>query len=318
MRRAGVECVGTLLLMLVVTSAGFAAQRLNSEMAHLGIFYSALATGGALIGLVIAFGNASGGHFNPLITCLQWIAHERKTSCTIAYVVAQFVGGLLGALAADVLFQARIKAAEPAHIGATMLLSEVISTAGLMVVIFGCSRSGLKTTGPLAAGSWLIAAIVAVPSGSYANPAISLAAIVAGGRVALPLYTALSYVPVECAGALIALAIISLAYPRTRLSKPRSPPRDVAGREETENEILKSGLEPGASQNLIAVANVRPRAEAVIRREMAERGSYSSGHRTESLANGRRPTRHISRTMATTLIAGMDSIAGDEPGPGLQ
>jgi glycerol uptake facilitator-like aquaporin len=172
--------------MLAVAGSGLAVQHLLPESGILGLLASAFATAGALVGLIIAFGSVSGGHFNPLITGLQWLGGERKLDCTLAYVAAQFAGAILGVLAA----------------------------AGLMIVVFGCARSGRTETGPFAVGAWLSAAIVATPSSSYANPAITLAALVAAGPIALPRTTALLYVAAEVVGALVSFAVIAIAYPR--------------------------------------------------------------------------------------------------------
>jgi glycerol uptake facilitator-like aquaporin len=213
-RRATAEGVGTLLLMLAATGSGLAVQHLLPESGILGLLASALATAGALVGLIIAFGSVSGGHFNPLITGLQWLGGERKLDCTLAYVAAQFAGAILGALLANVVFGSGSRAPVFALVNGTLILSEALAAAGLMIVVFGCARSGRTETGPFAVGAWLSAAIVATPSSSYANPAITLAALVAAGPIALPRTTALLYVAAEVVGALVSFAVIAIAYPR--------------------------------------------------------------------------------------------------------
>src|SRR4051812_34120941 len=75
-RRATAEAAGTLLVMLAVTGAGLTAQRLAPDAPTVGVLAVAVAAAGALIGLIVAFGTVSGGHFNPLITGLQWMAGE--------------------------------------------------------------------------------------------------------------------------------------------------------------------------------------------------------------------------------------------------
>ncbi len=92
--------------------------------------------------------------------------------------------------------------------------------SSLMIVVLGCARSGRAETGPFAVGAWLAGAIVATPSGSYANPAIALGAIVASGPIALSVNTAFLYVPAEIAGALLALLVVAVTYPlRSRRSR---------------------------------------------------------------------------------------------------
>jgi glycerol uptake facilitator-like aquaporin len=213
-RRSGAEFVGTFLLMFAITGAGLTAKLWSNGNAAIGLAVSAVATSGALVGLILAFGKVSGGHFNPLITGLQWIGRERPTGCMIAYVCAQLTGAIAGAMIARLVFGAG--GAQPAPVAGQwrLVLSEVVSSAALMLVVFGCIRSKLALTGPFAVGAWLTAAIFATPSASYANPAIAVAAIFADGPVLLPPGRALVYSVAEVGGALVAFAVISLAYPK--------------------------------------------------------------------------------------------------------
>ena len=102
-RRAAIEFFGTAFLMLAATGAGLTSHRLLRDSIGLGLFISAIATAGSLVALIFAFGSASGGHFNPLITVLQWLSGERKLNCTVAYAVGQFGGAIAGVLTANVL-----------------------------------------------------------------------------------------------------------------------------------------------------------------------------------------------------------------------
>jgi len=95
------EFAGTLLLMLVVVGVGLTTRRGSPTF---GVIAEALGVAGALVGLIIAFGQVSGGHFNPLITFLQWVSGLRDLNCTIVYVAAQVAGGIVGALTAALMF----------------------------------------------------------------------------------------------------------------------------------------------------------------------------------------------------------------------
>jgi glycerol uptake facilitator-like aquaporin len=216
LRRAASEAVGTLLLMLAATGSGLAIRHLLPENPALSLLASALATAGALVGLILAFGSASGGHFNPLISGLQWLAGERKLDCTLAYVVAQFFGAIPGALLANVTFGLSQRLTDPPPSNWTCVLSEMLATTGLMTIVFGCARSGRTETGPFAVGAWLVAAIIAMPSTSYANPAMTFAALFADGPIALSLPTVAFYLLAQLAGALLALLIVTVAYPLRR------------------------------------------------------------------------------------------------------
>jgi glycerol uptake facilitator-like aquaporin len=211
-RRAGVEALGTLLLVLAGCGAGIAASRLFAATPGLVLPVVALALAGALVALIVAFGSVSGGHFNPLITMLQWLAGERPGSCTAAYVAAQLAGGALGGLIAASLWQT--VTIDERGLGWGGAASELVATAGLMLVVFGCARGRRVETGPFAVGAWLVAGIFATPTTSYANPAVLLGALVTAGPLSLSVGSALPYVVGEAAGAMIALVVVWVLFPR--------------------------------------------------------------------------------------------------------
>jgi len=213
LRRAGVELIGTLLLMLAIVGSGQMATRFTGASSGVNLLFAACATAGALVGLIVAFGAASGGHFNPLITLLQWVRGERDAACTVAYVAAQLLGAGGGSVLASHAF-GPVPAAGPSVLPiSTLFSSELLASAGLMLIVFGCSRSGRSEVGPLAVGAWLAAAIVATPSLSYANPAVAVGAYFASGPVALPGSLTPIYVIAELLGALLALPVIGFVYP---------------------------------------------------------------------------------------------------------
>ena len=211
--RVTAEGVGTLLLMLAATGAGLAAPHVLPNHNAFARLTTAGVSAGALVSLIVAFGSVSGGHFNPLITGLQWLAGQRRLDCTLAYIAAQLGGAFLGAVLATYLFGIEDQAAALTGTSWKVVFSEVIASAGLMIVVFGCARSGRADTGPFAVGAWLAGAIIATPSTSYANPAIALAAIAAGGPIALSANIAVFYVSAEIAGALLALVVVAIVYP---------------------------------------------------------------------------------------------------------
>ena len=213
-RRAFVEGIGTLLLVFAAAGGSMSMGHLLPDLPPLALLGSAAATAGALVAVIVAFGAVSGGHFNPLITSLQWLGGERSSACTIAYIAAQCCGAIAGALAANIVFGG---APDPAHATAPtwdLAASEFIATAGLMSIVFGCSRSGRAQTGPFAVAAWVAAGIVGTPSACYANPVIALGAIFAAGRIALTTSCALAYMAAELGGALLAFVIVAAAYPR--------------------------------------------------------------------------------------------------------
>jgi glycerol uptake facilitator-like aquaporin len=215
-----------LLLTTVAAGAGLAVTQVEPGNHGFALLLSASVTSGALVGLILALGKVSGGHFNPLITLLQWLSRERNGKCTAAYVAGQLIGAACGAAIANMLFPT--PPVEQAMTAPTTALvaSEFIASAGLMTIVFGCTRSGLASTGPFAVGAWLFAAIIATPSGSYANPAITVASIIAHGPVHLGVRAVWLYVPAELLGALLAIVFIAIGYPRKGLPKSVDQPVD--------------------------------------------------------------------------------------------
>jgi glycerol uptake facilitator-like aquaporin len=216
-RRAACEAVGTLMLMFVANGSSLMMYREVPSMPLLRLLIAGIATAGALVGAIVAFGAVSGGHFNPLITVTQWLNGERNRACALAYVVAQIMGACCGALLANAVFQSAADTVTPDWIDVRLVLSEFIDSATLMIVVFGCARSGRFDLGPFAVGAWLAAAIVATPSSSYANPAIALAALFSAGSMHLTTVYAAWYLVAQIAGAVIAAAVIAIAFPGARV-----------------------------------------------------------------------------------------------------
>ncbi|MCA2431056.1 aquaporin [Rhizobium leguminosarum] len=214
-RRAFVESVGTGLLAIAMVGSGLAVSTYAKAQPLAASLVIAIAIAGSLVGLIVALGKVSGGHYNPLITFAQWLGGERKGDCTIGYVIAQIIGGVVGALVAGQMFGSPFRTVSPEFPSFGMLLSELVASAGLMTVVFGCARSSRWDTGPFAVGSWLVAAILATPSTSYANPAVTLAAAFASGPVALAPVTAVAFVAAQVMGMVVAIGINRIAFGST-------------------------------------------------------------------------------------------------------
>jgi arsenate reductase len=210
-RRAFVELIGTCFLTIAMVGAGLAVRNnIGTESIAASLVIS-VCIAGSLVGLIVSLGKISGGHYNPLITLGQWLRGERSIECTIAYVAGQFIGSVFGAQVSNVMFGETLRMREALPSGG-MITSEIVAATGLMIVVFGCARSSKWETGPFAVGAWLTAAILATPSASYANPAVTIAATVAAGPVGLSGPTAVVYVAAQIVGLLIALGITKVAF----------------------------------------------------------------------------------------------------------
>ena len=103
-RRAAAEAVGTGFLVAAVVGSGIAAQRLSPDDVGLQLLQNSLATGAALVALILALQPVSAA-FNPVITAIEWFTGAitaRDAGATIG--PPQLIGGTLGAVVANLMF----------------------------------------------------------------------------------------------------------------------------------------------------------------------------------------------------------------------
>ena len=174
-RRAAAEAIGTALLLATVVGSGIMAERLAGGNVAIALLGNTLATGAALVALILTFGPISGAHFNPAVTLADASQGGVKWSEAPVYVLAQVGGAFGGVAAAHVMFEAPVfSASRHARGGGAQMFSEFVATFGLLAVIWGCAR--LRSTAvPFAVGSYITAAYWFTASTSFANPAVTLA-----------------------------------------------------------------------------------------------------------------------------------------------
>jgi glycerol uptake facilitator-like aquaporin len=169
------EFVGTAMLLAAVVGSGIMAERLCGGNVGLALLANALATGGALIALILAFGPISGAHFNPAVTLADAWRGGLPWNGVAPYIAAQIAGALSGTALANVMFGLPLFfASHHARGGPAMLASEFVATFGLLAVIWGCTRSRPNAT-PYAVAAYIVGAYWFTPSTSFANPAVALA-----------------------------------------------------------------------------------------------------------------------------------------------
>lgn len=169
------EFLGTAFLVAAVVGSGIMAERLANGNVALALLANTIATGTALVVLILTFGPISGAHLNPVVSLADAIEGGIAWSDAFAYVIAQVLGGFCGVMIANVMFSLpRISLSRHARTGPAQLLSEFIATFGLMSVIWGCSRSRASIV-PFAVGCYITAAYWFTASTSFANPAVTIA-----------------------------------------------------------------------------------------------------------------------------------------------
>jgi glycerol uptake facilitator-like aquaporin len=173
-RRVVAEALGTALLVAAVIGSGIMAQRLAGPDLAVALLANTIATGGALVALILTFGPISGAHFNPVVTACLAGAREITPRAAAAYMFAQVTGAVAGALLANAMFELpAVTWSATARHGSAQLLSEVVATFGLVAVIFGTSRRRPSVT-PFAVAAYIVAAYWFTASTSFANPAVTI------------------------------------------------------------------------------------------------------------------------------------------------
>src|SRR6186713_3381735 len=174
-RRLTAEAVGTAMLLAAVVGSGIMGERLSGGNVAIALLANTIATGAALVALILTFGPISGAHFNPVVTLAD--ASQRGVSWRDAggYVVVQVTGAVLGVWAAHLMFaEPVLMLSTTTRSGPPQIFSEFVATFGLLSVIWGCSRRR-PTMVPFAVGAYITAAYWFTASTSFANPAVTLA-----------------------------------------------------------------------------------------------------------------------------------------------
>jgi glycerol uptake facilitator-like aquaporin len=161
-RRIVAEALGTALLVAAVIGSGIMAQRLTGDRA-VALLANTIATGGALVAILLIFGPISGAHLNPAVTLCMVAMKQQTPRSAVGYITAQVAGGIAGAILANAMFELPpITWSMTARTGLAQSLSEAVATFGLIGVV-------------IAVAAYIVAAYWFTASTSFANPAVTIA-----------------------------------------------------------------------------------------------------------------------------------------------
>jgi glycerol uptake facilitator-like aquaporin len=221
-RRAAAEAVGTALRVATVVGSGIMGERLANGNIAIALLANTVATGAALLTLILTFGPISGAHFNPAVTLADALDSGTGWRDVPAYLSAQFSGGLAGAIIAHLMFALPwYSVSTHARHGLAQVFSEFVATFGLMSVICGCSRLRLAAT-PYAVASYIVAAYWFTASTSFANPAVTLARSISNTFSGIQPVDVMPFILAQLAGAGCATLLFRwLAPARFALAMPR-------------------------------------------------------------------------------------------------
>jgi len=206
-QRLTAEAFGTAFLLAAVVGSGIMAKQLSAGNASLALLENSIATGAALIALILAFGPISGAHFNPAVTLADATQHGLNWRAVPGYIFAQCVGGIAGTYAAHLMFGQQVfQISVHTRSGASQLFSEFVASFGLLATIWGCSRVRMAAI-PFAVGAYITSAYWFTASTSFANPAVTLARCLTNTFTGIRPKDAPGFVTMQVLGALAATVL---------------------------------------------------------------------------------------------------------------
>jgi len=239
-RRLLAELLGSAFLTAAVIGSGIAAAELSPGDTGLQLLENALATAAALFTIILMFGPVSGGHFNPVVTIVDAAFGGLPWRAALAYVPVQVAGCIAGAVVANLMFDlsavsiSETPRATPAHV-----FSEVVATAGLVLVIFALARTGRGSLAPAAVGAYIGAAYFFTSSTSFANPAIDLGRMFSDTFAGIAPASVPAFAAAQLLGGLLGFLGIRALYPDLT---PEEAADAVLPRASTASETQKPAL----------------------------------------------------------------------------
>ena len=212
-RRVTAEGVGAALLLAAVVGSGIMGERLAGGNVAVALLANTIATGAALVALILTFGAISGAHFNPAVTLADASQGGLPWSDVPAYIAAQVIGAFAGVAAAHTMFELPVFfASQHARSGTAQAFSEFVATFGLLAVIWGCAR--LRTSAvPFAVAAYITAAYWFTASTSFANPAVTLARAASNTFAGIRPSDAPAFIIAQLLGAAVATGLFRWLVP---------------------------------------------------------------------------------------------------------
>jgi arsenate reductase len=213
-RRLVAEFLGSAFLAAVVIGSGIAAQRLSPGQTGLELFENAAATAAGLYVLISMFAPVSGGHFNPVVSLVDAAFGGVGWRTALLYLPAQVAGCVCGAIIANLMFSVSAVSISTHHrASGAHFLSEVVATAGLILVIFCLVRTRRNAIVPPAVGAYIGAAYFFTSSTSFANPAITVGRIFSNTFAGIAPSSVPSFIAAQILGGVVAFGLIMVVYP---------------------------------------------------------------------------------------------------------
>ena len=224
--RLAAEFLGTGFLVAAVVGSGIMGERLAAGNVAIALLANSLATGAALVALILAFGPISGAHLNPAVSLAEAMGKNISWREAAAYAAAQCGGGVTGTVAAHLMFGLPwLSTSVHARSGWALTFSEFVASFGLLAMILSCGRLRATAT-PFAVASYITAAYWFTASTSFANPAVTMARAISNTFAGIRPADVPAFIGAQLAGALAATMVFRwmLRAERVSAEKIDGPP----------------------------------------------------------------------------------------------
>jgi glycerol uptake facilitator-like aquaporin len=203
-----IEAIATCFLLIAVVGSGIMAERLSGGNTGLALLANAVATGGALVALILAFGPRSGAHMNPVVTLAAALTGGLRWRAVPGYLVAQLVGAVLGVWLAHLMFDLPVlQVSTHIRAGTGQWVAEMIATFGLLATIWGCRAHPAPVTA-FAVAAYITGAYWFTASTSFANPAVTVARAFTDTFAGIRPIDAPGFILAQLAGMALALPLL--------------------------------------------------------------------------------------------------------------
>ena len=189
------------------------AEQLSTDVG-LQLLQNALATGGVLIALILAFGSVSGAHFNPAVSIAERATGGIDNQTLVGYVVAQVAGGIVGVVAANIMFDlSAVTWSTKDRSAWNLVFADGVATLGLLLVIFGVVRSDKAASVAFAVGGYIAGAYYFTSSTSFANPAVTVARMFSDTFAGIEPASAPGFILSQLVATAVAIPLIKILFP---------------------------------------------------------------------------------------------------------
>jgi glycerol uptake facilitator-like aquaporin len=203
-RKLMAEWLGTFSLLATVIGSGIMAERLAGGNVAIALLGNTIPTGAILVVLITIFGPISGAHFNPAVTLSFLLRKEIRRRDAGLYVLAQVSGGIVGVLAAHVMFDNPLfDPSSTVRSGVGQWAGEFVATFGLVGTILCCLKARPDFV-PMSVGLYITAAYWFTSSTSFANPAVTIARAFSNTFAGINPADVLAFVAIQLAAAALA------------------------------------------------------------------------------------------------------------------